>query len=247
MTGGEKTGGVENPDFNQQSDVELTLPISADEILKLNHGNTSVRSSLENPDVDCIEIREPGQESSAERVHRIFERFDLMFGLISLGFPIVTSQRASDDSRQAYAEWSTNDNDEDEGEGWAVISKDGVSISPRTLEALPPMSQCGPVVKLPLRNGEAVQANVDNTRLFYFGEDSILSHIRLTSRNETTGQAEWNYLFDVDGLMEDLKQQGFPVTRRDEPSFADALIGQEWFVNNLDNTLQRILSDDRSD
>jgi len=244
MTGGEKPGGVEHPDFNQQSDVELTLPISADEILKLNHGNTSVRSSLENPDVDCIEMREPGQEGSAERVHRIFDRFDLMFGLISLGFPIVTSQRASDDSRRAYDEWNTVDSDEDEG--WAVILKDGVSISPKTLEDIPPMSQCGPVVELPLLSGGAVQANVDNTRLFYFGEDSILSHIRLTSRNETTGQPVWDYLFDVDGLMEDLKQQGFPVTRRDEPSFADAFIGQKWFDNNLDNTLQRILGDGES-
>ena len=245
MASGEKSGGVENLDNNFQETIELTLPISADEILRLNYGNTSVHSSLEHPDVDCIEIREPSQAGSAERVHRIFDRFDLMFGLISLGFPIVTSQRASDDSRRAYDEWNTVDSDEDEG--WAVISKDGVSISPQTLEAVPPIAQSGPVVELPLLSGGAVQANVDNTRLFYFGEDSILSHIRLTSQNETTGQPEWNYLFGVDGLMEDLKQQGFPVTRRDEPSFADALIGQKWFNNNLDQTLQRILSDAESD
>lgn len=240
---GETAGGVDKFDSNYRETVELTLPISADEILKLNYDNTAVYSSRENPDVNCIEITLPNQEGSVARVHRIFERLDLMSGLVSFGFTTISERYASKDRVEAYAEWVTSDCDEE----WAVITKDGISLSPDPLEAISHIAHSTPVVELQL-DDEVFEATYNNTHLFYVGGDKplIASYMSFSKMNDETGIVDTRYLFDVLETMEDLEAQGFPVTKQPYPSNTVVAAYALRFANNIDKTLEHMRGGDEA-
>ena len=238
MTNGGKPGGVENHDCNYRENIELTLPISADEILTLSYSNTSVYSSRENSEVDCIEITLPTPEGTPARVHRIFERPDLMAGLGSLGFRLVTDRYASEEHVRAYAEWATSDCD---GE-WAVIAQDGVSLSSHTLEAIPHITRDSPVVELHLNDDEIFKATYNNTQLHYINGDSIIrSYISLYTINDETGVTDRRFMFDVLEIMKELEKQDFPVTRQPYPSNAAIAAYEQRFAHNIDKTLDHMV------
>ena len=244
MASGEKTGGVEHPDDNFKETIELTLPISADEILKLTYDNTSVYSSRENPAIDCIEIILPSPAGSAARVHRIFERLDLMSGLVSLGFRTVTDRYATTERCAAHAAWAASEIEEE----WAVIARDGVSVNSDELEKIDYIAHDTPVVELQLDDGEIHRATYGNTHLFYVvgGDQMIASYLGLSQKNEETGALNTRYVFDVLAIMEDLEAQGFPVTKLPFPSNAVVAAYTRRFSANIDKTLEHIRGGDEA-